>query len=316
MSESPHISVISPVYGAAGLLEELVRRIKAAVSLITEEYEIVLVEDCGPDNSWELIKKLCVEDKRVIGIRHSRNFGQQYALNCGLDHARGEWVVTLDCDLQDHPEEIINLYNKAREGYEIVLASRQHRQDDFLKKFFSMAFYRVLTYLTDTHQDPSIANFAIYHRKVVNALKSMGDYSRYYPTMNQWVGFRLTKLDIRHAEREDGKRSSYSFKKRLNLAFDTIISFSNKPLRLAVKLGILITLTAMFAAIGVVINYFLGRPYVSGWASTFLSLWFLGGLIITILGMIGVYVGKIFETVKGRPTYIVGEKINCERDPV
>jgi len=314
MSESPHISVISPVYGAAGLLEELVRRIKAAVSCITEEYEIILVEDCGPDNSWEIIKKICAEDNRVIGIRHSRNFGQQYALNCGFDHARGEWIVTLDCDIQDRPEEIVNLYNKAMEGYEIVLASRQLRQDDFLKKFCSRVFYVVLTYLTDTYQDPSIANFAIYHRRVVDALKSMGDYSRYYPTMNQWVGFSRTKLEIRHAQREDGKRSSYSFVKRLNLAFDTIISFSNKPLRLTVKLGVLMTLIAIFTALVLVINYFVGRPYVSGWASTFLSLWFLAGLIITILGMIGVYVGKIYETVKSRPTYIVREKINYERD--
>jgi polyisoprenyl-phosphate glycosyltransferase len=311
MSESPHISVISPVYGAAGLLEELIRRIKAAASLISKEYEIILVEDCGTDNSWELIRKACAEDKRVIGIRLSRNFGQQYALNCGLDYARGEWVVTLDCDLQDRPEEIINLYNKAKEGYEIVLASRQHRQDDFLKKFFSMVFYRLLTYLTDTHQDPSVANFALYHRKVVDALKNMRDYSRYYPMMNQWVGFRLTKLEIRHAEREDRKRSSYSFKKRLNLAFDVIISFSNKPLRLAIKFGIITTLSAVFVAIVAVIYYFMGSYYVSGWASVFLSVWFLAGLLITILGMIGVYVGKILETIKGRPTYIVGEKINC-----
>ena len=137
MSKLPHISVISPVYGAAGLLEELVRRIKATVCLITEEYEIVLVEDCGPDNSWEIIRKMCAADQRVIGIRHSRNFGQQYALNCGFDHARGKWIVTLDCDLQDRPEEIISLYNKALEGYEIVLASRQHRKDNYLKKFFS-----------------------------------------------------------------------------------------------------------------------------------------------------------------------------------
>ncbi len=124
MPESPHISVISLVYRAAGLLEELVRRIKAAVSSITAAYEIILVGDCGPDNSWSLIRKVRAEDKRGISIRYSRNFGQQYAINCGLDHARGEWVITLDCDLQDRPEEIVNLYNKAKEGYEIVLASR------------------------------------------------------------------------------------------------------------------------------------------------------------------------------------------------
>ncbi len=312
MNITPHISIISPVYGASTLLEELVRRIGESVSKITENYEIILVEDHGPDDSWQKIKAVCEKDPRVIGIRHSRNFGQQYAINCGLDHARGEWVVTLDCDLQDRPEEIINLYNKAQEGYDIVLASRQNRQDDFLKKLFSKIFYRLLSYLTDTHQDASLANFSLYHRSVVDALKSMNDYSRYYPTMIHWVGFRLVKLDIQHASRTDGKKSSYNFKKRLALAFDTIVSFSNKPLRLTVKLGILILFTSMLFAIALVISYFFTDISVSGWASTFLSLWFLSGIIVTILGMIGIYVGKIFETVKRRPSYIVGERINYE----
>ena len=312
MQTSPHISIISPVYGAAKLLDELVRRIKDSVSQITPNYEIILVEDHGPDDSWERIKAICADDEKVIGIRHSRNFGQQYALNCGLDHARGEWVVTLDCDLQDRPEEIINLYKKAQEGYDIVLASRVNRKDDFLKKLYSRMFYSVLSYLTDTHQDSSLANFSLYHRKVVEALKSMRDYSRYYPTMIHWVGFRLTKLEIQHASREDGKKSSYNFKKRLTLAFDTIVSFSNKPLRLTVKLGILISLIAALFAVGLVVRYFLFPTNVSGWTSTFLSLWFLSGLMITVLGMVGIYVGKIFENVKGRPSYIVGERVNWE----
>lgn len=310
MQSNPHISIVSPVYGASGLLEELVRRIGESVRKITENYEIILVEDHGPDDSWQKIKAICEKDKRVTGIRHSRNFGQQYALNCGLDHARGEWVVTLDCDLQDRPEEIINLYNKAQEGFDIVLASRQNRKDDFFKKLFSKMFYRLLSYLTDTYQDASLANFSLYHRSVVEALKSMNDYSRYYPTMIHWVGFRLAKLEIQHASREDGKKSSYSFKKRLTLAFDTIVSFSNKPLRLTVKLGILILVIATVLAVTLVIRYFLVDTSVTGWTSTFLSLWFLSGIIITILGMIGIYVGKIFETVKRRPSYIVGEKLN------
>ncbi len=312
MNTHPLISVISPVYGASALIEELVRRINESVSIITDNYEIILVEDHGPDDSWQKIKTICQNDRRVIGIRHSRNFGQQYALNCGLDHSRGEWVVTLDCDLQDRPEEIIHLFNKAQEGYDIVLASRQNRKDDYLKKLFSKMFYRTLSYLTDTYQDASLANFSMYHRNVVNALKSMNDYSRYYPTMIHWVGFRLAKLKIQHASREDGKKSSYSFKKRLALAFDTIVSFSNKPLRLTVKLGILILVFATFFAFALVISYFFTDLSVSGWASTFLSLWFLAGIIITILGMIGIYVGKIFETVKRRPSYIVGERINYE----
>ena len=310
MKETPHISVISPVYGAASLLDELVKRINKAVSQLTSRYEIILVEDHGPDNSWEKIKKLAANDPHITGIRHSRNFGQQYALNCGLDHARGEWVFTLDCDLQDRPEEIIHLYDKAIEGYDIVLASRKNRRDDFLKKLYSNVFYRTLSYLTDTHQDATVANFALYHRKVVDALKSMNDYNRYYPTMIHWVGFRLTKLEIEHAERTDGKKSSYNFRSRLTLAFDTIVSFSDKPLRLTVKLGLIISALTAFLALALVIRYFMVDVEVSGWTSMFLSFWFLSGLIITILGMVGIYVGKIFEKVKGRPTYIVSETIN------
>jgi dolichol-phosphate mannosyltransferase len=310
MQTKPLLSIISPVYGASASLRELVQRIKTSVETITDSYEIILVEDHGPDTSWEIIEKLCAGDPKIIGMRHSRNFGQQYALNCGLDHARGEWIVTLDCDLQDRPEEIVNLYNEAQKGYDIVLASRQNRQDDFLKKFFSRIFYHLLSYLTDTHMDASVANFAIYHHKVVDALRSMNDYYRYYPTMIHWVGFRLTKLPIAHAERTDGKRSSYNFRKRLTLAFDTIISFSDKPLRLTVKLGLFISLFTAVLAIVLVVRYFIKAEAVSGWTSTFLSIWFISGLVITILGMIGIYVGKIFENVKGRPTYIVGQRLN------
>jgi polyisoprenyl-phosphate glycosyltransferase len=310
MEIRPHISVISPVYGAASVLEELVERIGHAVSRITDNYEIILVEDYSPDDSWEKIKAICAKNKRVTGIRHSRNFGQQYAINCGLDHSRGEWVVMLDCDLQDRPEAIPALYEKAQQGFDIVLVSRRNRRDEFLKKMFSGLFYRTLNYLTDTNQDPTVANFALYHRKVVNALASMSDYNRYYPTMIHWVGFRLTRLEIEHAERTDGKTSSYNFRKRLSLAFDTIVSFSDKPLRLTVKLGLLISLVTALLAVGLVVRYFMVDVNVSGWTSMFLSFWFLSGMIITILGMVGIYVGKIFEKVKNRPAYLVGEIIN------
>lgn len=313
MNDKPHISVVSPVYGAADLLNELVRRIKESVSKITDNYEIILVEDCGPDDSWEKIATICNSDQRIKGIQHSRNFGQQYALNCGLDHSKGEWVVTLDCDLQDRPEEIINLYNKTLEGYDIVLARRENRQDDFLKRFFSNIFYKTFGYLTDTDQDASIANFAIYNRKVVDALKSMKDYIRYYPAMIQWVGFRLTKIDVCHDSRVDGKKSSYSFIKRFRLAGDTILSFSNKPLKLAVRLGVAISMIASLFAIALILRYFMIGENVTGWTSLFLSLWFLSGLIISVLGMVGLYIGKTFEVVKGRPTYIVRESINIDQ---
>lgn len=303
------ISVVSPVYRAESIVDKLVERIRAAVSKITDKYEIILVEDRGPDNSWEKIKENCLRYKEVRGVRLSRNFGQQYAMNAGFDHCRGQWVVVMDCDLQDNPDEIANLYAKAQEGYEIVLAGRQNRKDSFLKKFFSKYFYKLLSYLTDTHQDGTVANFALIHRKAIDAMASMKDYNRYFPTMIKWVGFKLTTLNIEHGEREDGK-TSYTFKKRIELALNTILSFSDKPLRLTIRLGVLILLSAFVFAIYLVIRYFYANITVSGWTSTFLSIWFLSGLIISVMGMVGLYIGKIFEGIKSRPTYIVDERVD------
>lgn len=309
-TERPYISVISPVYGADTLLDELVTRISAAVQGITEQFEIILVEDNSPDHSWQQIEHLCRKDSRIIGIRLSRNFGQQYALNCGLDHARGEWVFTIDCDLQDAPEQIPLLFLKAQEGYDIVLASRSDRQDGLLKRFLSSAFYKMLSYLTETRLDASVANFALYHRNVVIALSSIGDYARYYPAMIHWVGFRKAVLSVPHLGRKDGKESSYNFKKRMDLALNTIISVSNKPLRLTIQLGISIVFLSTLFAFVLVIRYLTSDFRVSGWMSIFVSIWFLSGIIITVLGMVGLYLGKIFENVKQRPRYIVHTIVN------
>jgi glycosyltransferase involved in cell wall biosynthesis len=305
-----HISVVSPVYGAATLLGELVDRIERSVSTITQDYEIILVDDDSPDDCWTAITALAESHPHLIGIRLARNFGQQYALNCGLDHATGEYVVTLDCDLQDPPEEIPKLYEQAQAGVDIVLARRTDRKDDPIKRVCSRLFYAVLNCLTGTQQDPAVANFVLYRRRAIVALARLGDYYRYYPTMVHWIGFNRATVDIPHAVRSDGKRSSYSFRKRAKLAFETIISFSDKPLRLAVGLGVTISLLSALAALILILGYVSAGTRVAGWASVFLSLWFLAGLIISTLGLVGLYVGKIFETVKGRPTYIVSETVN------
>jgi dolichol-phosphate mannosyltransferase len=304
------LSIVSPVYRSESLVAALVNRISASVEPLTEAYEIVLVEDCGPDASWEKIVEECRKHPKVVGIKLSRNFGQQYAIQAGLDAARGEWIVVMDCDLQDRPEEIPKLYHKGLEGFDIVLASRKNRKDNFFKKFASQAFYAVLTYLTDVKQDPSVAHFMLLHRKVVNALKQIGDYHRSYPMLVKWVGFRITKVEIEHAEREDGKSSSYSFKKRLNLAVNTILSFSDKPLRLIVNLGLFISLIAVLIAVSQIFLYLKGGITVQGWTSLFIALSFFSGLIITTLGVIGLYLGKVFESMKGRPTYIISQSIN------
>lgn len=309
---NPKISIVSPVYGAADLLQDLVKQIQASLSYLTEEYEIILVEDASPDRSWEIIKSLSTKDERVKGIRLSRNFGQQSALNAGMDYASGEWVVTLDCDLQDDPIYIRKLYQKGLEGYDIVFACRRNRKDSLFKKLGSKLFYNLLGYLTDTRQDNSIANYVLYNRRVVDAMKQVGDYYRYYPMINKWVGFNLFKLEIEHAKRPDNARSSYSMAKRLSLAYDTIIAFSDKPLRLVLQFGALLVFLSMMLAAFLVARYAVVGASVSGWLSVFLSIWFLSGIIIIILGLVGNYLGRVFETVKHRPAYIVMSKTNLK----
>lgn len=309
MNKEIEISIVSPVYRAENLVDKLVERIVASVSQITDSYEIILVEDCGPDYSWNKIVENCKKNQKIKGIKLSRNYGQQHAIQAGLDVSKGKYVITMDCDLQDQPEEIYKLLKKAKEGFEIVVASRKNRQDDVLKKMLSRIFYSVLGYLTETNQDRTVANFVCYHRKAVNALALVKDHNRYYPMLQQLIGFNYAKVEIEHAEREDGK-SSYSFNKRLRLAINTILTFSDKPLRLAVKFGVLLSLFSVISAVVLVIMYFLGDYRTDGWASLALLLSFFSGAIISVLGMVGLYVGRIFESVKQRPTYIVNEKIN------
>lgn len=304
------LSVISPVYGAPTLIRELVRQIEQTVSKLTDDYEIILVEDHSPDNSREIITEICREDKRVKGIFLSRNFGQQYALNAGFDHSTGNYVAVLDCDLQNPPAQIRDLYLKAKEGYDIVFASRQHRPDNFIMTQGSRLFNRLMGMLTDTKQDKSLAEFALYSRKVVDAMARMGDYRRYYPLMDKWVGFRSTSIPVPHDVRTDGKESSYTIRKRINLAVSTAVSFSTKSLRLIVYFGIVITFLAILIALGLVVKTIVTGIDVSGWVTLFVSMWFIAGIMISIMGIIAVYIGSIFDEVKHRPSYIVDEKLN------
>jgi polyisoprenyl-phosphate glycosyltransferase len=309
LNKDIHISIVSPVYKAENLIDKLVERLIDAVSKLTDSYEIILVEDCGPDSSWKKIQQNCQKYQTVKGIKLSRNYGQQHAIQAGLDASKGEYVVTMDCDLQDQPEEIEKLLTKAKKGFEIVVASRKNRQDDFFKKFVSRVFYSTLGYLTETKQDRTVANFVVYHRKAVDAMASLKDHDRYYPMLQQMIGFNYAKVDINHAEREDGK-SSYSFKKRLKLALDTILTFSDKPLRLAVKFGVLLSVLSIIAAFIMIGLWILSDVKAEGWASLALLTSFFSGAIISVLGMVGLYVGRTFESVKHRPTYIIQEKIN------
>lgn len=302
----PEISIVIPVFGGKESLYQLYQRLNESLSVITTSFEIIMINDASPDNAWQVISNLAEKDNRVKGINLSRNFGQHYAITAGLDYAQGDWVVVMDCDLQDQPEEIIHLYNKAQEGFDLVLASRKNRKDSFLKRLGSKLFYQLLSYLTDTEQDGSIANFGIYHRKVIHAVLSMGDEIKYFPVMVRWVGFKCRVLNIKHARRHEGK-SSYTLQGLMKLAISIMISFSDKPLTLMVKLGGSISIISFLYSVYVFFNVFFNGVFVSGWASIMISIWFLGGLIIMLLGVSGIYIGKIFDQTKSRPAYIIKE---------
>jgi len=304
-----HISIVSPVYRAENIVAELVKQIKEAVAPITDDFEIILVNDYSPDKSWLKITEECAKDVRVKGINLSRNFGQHYAITAGLNYAKGEWVVVMDCDLQDRPDEIPNLYAKALEGYDSVFAQRTERKHSFFKQLLSRIFYNLFSYLTETKQDPSVANFGIYNRCVVDAILNMNDQIRFFPTMVQWVGFRKLYLPVNHAERFEGK-TSYNLKGLLRLALNTILAFSDKPLRITAKAGFTIAMLSFIVGLVYFVLFLMGHIQVLGFTSLILSVWFLAGVIMMILGVLGLYVGKVFEKVKQRPTFIVSQSCN------
>jgi polyisoprenyl-phosphate glycosyltransferase len=309
MVNNVHISIVSPVYRAENIVAELVLQIKESVTLITDDFEIILVNDFSPDNSWTKILEECSKDVRVKGINLSRNFGQHYAITAGLHYAKGEWVVVMDCDLQDRPDEIPNLYRNAQKGYDSVFAQRIERKHSYFKQLFSRMFYALFSYLTDTRQDPSVANFGIYKRCVVDAILSMNDQIRFFPTMVQWVGFRKFYLPVNHAVRFEGK-TTYNVKGLLRLALNTILAFSDKPLRITAKLGFTIATLSFVVGIVYLVLFLTGHIQVMGFTSLILSVWFLSGIIMMILGMLGLYLGKVFEKVKQRPSFIVTQSCN------
>ncbi len=301
----PEISVVIPVYKCHETLPILLSEIEKAIIEINVTYEVIFVYDGAHYCDWEVICELAEKNSNVIGIELSRNFGQHKAITAGLEKSKGEWVVVMDCDLQDNPKDIVALYNKATsEDVDVVFAKRIFRNDPFFKKLFSKLFYKILEYLSETKQDYTIGNYGIYHRKVIDAILSMGDSIRILPCMVRWVGFKTTYVEVIHDERKYGK-TSYTFRKLLHLALNIIFSFSDKLLRLTVKLGMFISFVSILFAIIYLIKYFNGKITQLGYTSIIISIWFLSGMIVAILGMVGLYVGKTFEQTKKRPNYII-----------
>lgn len=305
------ISVVIPIYGCKKALPELYDRLSKTLVKISKNYEIILVNDNCPQNSWEIIEKLCKKDKKVVGINLSRNFGQMKAILAGLENASGEYIVVMDCDLQDRPEEIINLYNKLNEGYDVVFARRAKRKDSFMKKIISKIFYKIYSFATDQDYDETLCNFSISKRKVIESYCKMRESHRAFVMYIKWLGYKQTALDVEHNERYEGK-SSYDFKKRFKMASDILFSQSDKILKFIVGLGFLITIFSSLFIIYQIIRHFISATSVMGWASIIVSIFFMGGLIMSVIGIVGLYVGNIFMQVKYRPLYLIRDILNGE----
>lgn len=298
------ISVVIPVYQSEESLRELCSRLDSAISSLSLNYEVILVNDSSPDNSWHIIKNLAESDERIRGINLSRNFGQHYAITAGLEYVRGDWVVVMDCDLQDLPEEIPKLYQKALDGYDMVVGRKTQRQDSFLKRMGSRCFYRAYTYFTGAKVDNRIGNFGIYARKVINSILTLREQNRSFGMFALWVGFRRAEIDVEHSKRPYGK-TSYTIRRLLLLAMDSIVAHSNKLLRISVKIGFVLSSCSLLYAFWLIIRYFFWLTPVEGWTSLMVSVFFTAGLIVGNIGVVGLYVGKIFDEVKGRPLYII-----------
>ena len=305
------ISVVLPCYNTSGTLVDLSARLINVLEKESKTFEIIMVNDGSPSDDWDVISALCKKDSRIKGINLSRNFGQYEAITAGLDMSVGDNIALMDADLQDIPEELPKLLTKINEDYDIVYGVRTERKDNFIKKMFSKVFHKLFNYFSGTKTDEGVATYAVYSRKVVDILISMREKYREIYILSSWVGFKTAKVDIKHAKREIGE-TSYNFWNGLELALGAMFAYSDKPLKLAVKLGFSSSVVALLYGIYIFTRAILGLEIVPGWSSLIFSIWFLGGLLLSFIGILGIYIGKIFDEVKNRPIYIIQEKLNMD----
>ncbi|WP_322506465.1 glycosyltransferase family 2 protein [Anaerolinea sp.] len=303
----PVFSIIAPIFNEHDSLPELHRRVSAVMDGLGEPWELILVDDGSSDGSTDLIRQLAEQDERVRPVIFARNFGHQIAVTAGLDYARGDAVVIIDADLQDPPEVIPDLVARWREGYEVVYAVRTEREgESWFKLFTASLFYRIIFRITDVKIPLDTGDFRLLDRKVVNVLKTMRERHRFLRGMAAWVGFRQIGVPYKRAARFAGS-TKYPFKKMLRLALTAITGFSYFPLQVATYLGFISAGLALIFIPIVVIERLVGNQAFFGQATTLVSVLFLGGVQLISLGILGEYIGRIYDEVKGRPLYIVRE---------
>ncbi|MDB4973968.1 MAG: glycosyltransferase [Myxococcaceae bacterium] len=296
--------MVVPVYGCESCLRALYARLVATLTAITPDFEIILVDDRSPQLDWSVIRSLAEADPRVRGLRLCRNFGQHYAIAAGLQYAEGNWTVVMDCDLQDPPEEIAKLYRAALAGSPVVFSRRMNRKDAAAKRGLSRAFSKVHGLLGGFEVDSSIGNFSIISRRVVLQLRQFRERNRNYGMEVHWLGFATTYVDVEHAARHSGK-STYTLAKQLRHALTTVLSQSTRPLYASAGLGFVMALGAAIYTLHLTIRHLLHGQEVEGWTSVMVSLFFLFGVLIMNLGVLGLYLGSVFLELKQRPSFVV-----------
>ncbi len=317
MSNDPVFSIVAPIYNEAGNIDELHRRMSVVMEQIGDPWELVLVNDGSTDGSAELLNTLHDKDpKRVRVVHFSRNFGHQMAVTAGMDYSKGQAVILIDADLQDPPEILPDMIQKWREGYEVVYAVRAKREgESWFKLATASLFYRVLYRITDVDIPLDTGDFRLMDRRVVNVVESMREKHRFLRGMVSWVGFRQTGVEYVRDKRHAGV-TKYPLRKMLRFAWDGITGFSYLPLQMATYLGFAIAaLSALSILIVVILRVFANTEPLEGQATTLVTVLFLGSVQLISLGIIGEYLGRIYNEVKGRPLYIVSNVLGVEQAP-
>ncbi|MEL6638171.1 MAG: glycosyltransferase family 2 protein [Bacteroidota bacterium] len=299
------ISVVIPTYNEEANVDKLYQRLSEVMQQLSVSYELVFVNDGSRDRTIALIKDLAGRDERVKYIDFSRNFGHQIAVTAGLDRCGGQAIVIIDADLQDPPELIIEMYQKMKEGYEVVYAKRKNRRgESWLKLWTAGAFYRILSNITSISIPVDTGDFRIIDRKVVDILKQMPEKSKFLRGQISWVGFNQTFLEYERQERHGGE-TGYTYRKMLNFALDGITGFSDLPLKIVTYFGFLVSFVAFLVMIYALVSRFVWEDYEPGWTSLMISVLFIGGIQMIAIGIIGEYLSRMNQNIRNRPLYIV-----------
>lgn len=307
-------SVVIPIYNEELVIAESYSRLKQTMDLTGEPYELIFVNDGSRDKSAQIIHEISQKDKNVRLISFSRNFGHQPAITAGMDHAGGEAVIVIDADLQDPPGVILDMIKVWKDGYDVVYGKRAERKGEtFFKKFTAKTYYRVLSFMTNVEIPVDTGDFRLIDRKVCDAMKRLGEKNRYVRGLVSWVGFKQTAVEYVRDERFAGE-TKYPLKKMIKFAIDGITSFSYKPLKFAISVGFLFSGLSFLFLIRIIYQALYTDTTVSGWASTIVIILFTQGIVFIMLGIIGEYIGRIYDEIKNRPIYIVDELIGFGAD--